>query len=114
MSEWKVYYTDKAENDLGDVYEYIAYTLLAPETAKGQANRIMDAADELDHMPYRFPLYDDEPWHSRGLRKMPVDNYIVYYLPIEAHKLVAIVRVIYGGSDTKSKLKNTKRIDLKK
>ena len=107
MSDWQVYYTDEAQNDLSDVYDYIAFTLLAADTAKNQLERIMGAIDELGHLPFRHELYDDDPWRSRGLLQMPVDHYLVFYLPIEAHHLVAIVRIMYGGSDTKSRLLNT-------
>jgi toxin ParE1/3/4 len=111
MSAWKVSYTDAAEKDLDAVFEYISYTLLVPDVAKAQVARIMDAADDLDHMPYRFSLYKDEPWKNKGLRMGPVDNYLVFYLPIETHKQVAIVRILYAGSDIKGRLCATPLID---
>jgi hypothetical protein len=52
--------------------------LLEPVTAANQTNRIMDVADSLDHMPLRHLLYDKEPWRSRGLRVMPVANYLAF------------------------------------
>lgn len=30
---------------------------------------------------------------------MPVDNFIVFYLPNEKKKLVTIIRIIYSGRD---------------
>ena len=36
-----VSYSAEARQDLRDIYEYIAYELLAPETAAGQTERIM-------------------------------------------------------------------------
>ncbi|MFR5076693.1 MAG: hypothetical protein ACLTDX_01095 [[Clostridium] innocuum] len=35
----------------------------------------------LNQMPERFLGYEKEPWHSRGLRIIPVDNYCVFYIP---------------------------------
>jgi len=96
---WCVYYTDDAEQDLQDIYDYIADILLEPGTAAKQADRIMDAADSLNHMPLRHRLYDFEPWYSMGLRVMPVDNYVMFYLPNEADSTVAIIRIMYGGRD---------------
>ncbi|MDR0272434.1 MAG: type II toxin-antitoxin system RelE/ParE family toxin [Clostridiales bacterium] len=71
---WTVQYTDSAEQDLQGIYDYISDVLLVPETAEKQTERILDAAESLEHMPYRHRLCDYEPWRSRGWRVMPVDN----------------------------------------
>lgn len=104
---WCVFYTDDAEQDLQGIFDYIKDALLEPITAEKQTNRIMDAADSLDCMPLRFRLYDYEPWRSRGLRIMPMDNYLVFYLPTESQKTVAIIRIMYAGRDTKKQLDET-------
>ena len=36
---WNVIYTEQAELDLRNIFEYIAYGLLAPDTAKNQSKR---------------------------------------------------------------------------
>jgi len=97
MSLWEVVYSEQARLNLRNIYEYIAYNLLVPETAKKQAERIMKAIESLDDMPERNPLYEKEPWRSRGLRKLIVDNYIAFYLPIEKSKQILIVSIMYGG-----------------
>jgi toxin ParE1/3/4 len=107
MNPWKVVYTEHAERDLRDIYDYIAFSLLEPETAKKQAQRIMNAASKLDEMPLRFPLYEKELWHSKGLRVLPADNYLVFYLPVEALKTVVIIRIMYGGRNIDAQLRQT-------
>jgi toxin ParE1/3/4 len=57
----------------------------------------MTAIEGLDEMPMRLPLYDKEPWHSRGLRKLVVDNYLAFVLPIEKSSQVLIVTIMYAG-----------------
>ncbi|MBQ8401784.1 MAG: type II toxin-antitoxin system RelE/ParE family toxin [Clostridia bacterium] len=60
-------------------------------------------------MPGRFRLYDKEPWRSRGLRIMPVDNYLVFYIPDTENETVSIIRIMYGGRDIDAQLrKHTK------
>jgi len=44
----------------------------------------MDAAAKLKQMPLRHQLYQKEPWRSKGLRVLHIDNYLAFYLPIEA------------------------------
>ena len=101
---WKVVYTTQAKQDLRNIYEYIAYTLLAPDTAAGQARRVMKEIRSLDEMPMRFRCYEQEPWHSRGLRCFSVDRYLVFYLPEPATGTVFVVSIMYGGRDISQRL----------
>ena len=99
-----VAYSAEARQDLRDIYEYIAYELLVSETAAGQTERIMKAIRSLEQMPMRHRLYEEEPWHSQGLRVLPVDNYLVFYLPAENSATVNIIRIMYGGRDIDKQL----------
>ena len=87
-----VAYSAEARQDLRDIYEYIAYELLVPETAAGQTERIMKAVRSLEQMPMRHRLYEEEPWHSQGLRVLPVDNYLVFYLLISRLCQISTIR----------------------
>ncbi|MDE5817940.1 MAG: type II toxin-antitoxin system RelE/ParE family toxin [Lachnospiraceae bacterium] len=104
---WNIVYTAQARQDLRDIYEYIALELLAPETATGQTQRIMKTIRTLGEMPMRHQLYGEEPWHSRGVRFLPVDNYLIFYLPEEPQNTVNIVRIMYGGRDARKQLSET-------
>ena len=104
---WKVYYSDDALQDLQGIFDYISQVLLEPEIAAEQTNCIMDAADSLDSMPFRFRLYENEPWNSRGLRVLPVDNYLIFYLPNESKQVVTIIRIMYSGRDIDTQLNKT-------
>lgn len=55
-------------------------------------------------MPERFCVYDKEPWKTRGLRIMPVDNYLVFYIPDKKTQTVTVIRVMYGRRDTDKQL----------
>lgn len=96
---WNIVYTEQAECDLRDIFEYIAFNLLVLDTAKKQTRRIMEAILSLEQMPMRHSLYDKEPWYSKGLRVLPIDNYLAFYLPIESEKVVVIIRIMYEGRD---------------
>ena len=94
---YKIGYSEAAEQDLVNIFGYISMSLLEPETAKKLINRIMNAIAGLEELPLRHKLYQNEPFHSRELRVLPVDNYLVFYTVIEKVKTVAIIRVMYGG-----------------
>lgn len=104
---WDIVYTAQARQDLRDIYEYIALELLALETATEQTQRIMKKIHSLGEMPMRHQLYGEEPWHSRGIRFLPVDNYLIFYLPEESRNTVNIVRIMYSGRDAFRQLSKT-------
>jgi len=108
MREWTVVYTEDAEGDLRSIFEYISYSLLEPEIAKKQLRRIIDAVAKLNEMPMRHQLYEKEPWHSEGLRVLPIDNYLAFYLPIEREMRVAVIRIMYGKRDIEAQLHQAK------
>jgi toxin ParE1/3/4 len=93
---WKVIYSSDADRDFAEIHSYIADVLLEPAIADKQIARIKKAADSLDFMPYRCRLYDREPWRSRGVRVLLVDNYVVLYIPIESIRRVDILHVIHS------------------
>ena len=102
--------SDQADRDLRNIYEYIAFELQSPENASGQLDRLEESIMGLDQMPERFCEYESEPWHSRGLRIMPVGNYCVFYILDAKNAVVTIIRVMYGGRDIDTQLgKYTKK-----
>lgn len=94
---WQVLYTKRANEDLQNIYRYIAEELKVPETAQKLTIKILDQIDNLNEMPKRNPLYDKEPWKSRGLRKLIIDNFIAFYLTNESQNQVIILAIMYGG-----------------
>ena len=50
-------------------------------------------------MPKRYRLFDREPWRSRGLRIVSVDNYCILYIVNNDEITVTIMRVLYVGRD---------------
>ncbi len=62
----------------------------------------------LDNMPERHRLYEREPWKSRGLRVLPIDNYVIFYISDAATMIVTIIRIMYGGRDVENQLKLAK------
>ena len=101
---YQIQVTNYAESDLRNIYEFIAFTLLEPVTAAEQLIRIEKAILSLDELPERFRLVGYEPWYSRGIRQMPVDNFIAFYLINTDEKIVTIIRVMCGGRDINKQL----------
>ena len=104
--KYKVMYTAGAKKDLRNIFRYISEELLAPENAAGQTERMLDT------MPNRNRLYEEEPWHSRGLRFFPVDNYLVFYKTYDETEIVYVVRIMYGGRDVHKQLSQTEDVSV--
>ena len=94
---YAVWYSPVSKQDLKSIYTYIAYDLRAKDTAKGQVNRIRKEIRSLSDLPERCAPVDWEPWHGMGMRKMSVDNYLIYYLVHHETNEVEIARIFYGG-----------------
>lgn len=103
---YEVTTTDQADADLRGIYEYITFELLSPDNAAGQLDRLEEHIIGLEEFPEKFRPYEKEPWHSRGLRVMPVDNYRVFYIPNKDAGIVTVIRVMYAGRDVEKQLNN--------
>lgn len=52
----------------------------------------------------RCHLCEHKKWKSLGIRFLPIENYLVFYLPDEEQKVVRIYRIIYGKRDIENQL----------
>lgn len=105
--KFKIELSEKADRDLRNIFLYIAIDLGVPETAEKQIERLWNAMRSLNEFPERYRRYEDEPWHSRGMRVLPVDNYIVLYIPDLEERIVRIVSIMYSGCDISEQLKKS-------
>ena len=103
---YEVIITDQANADLRGIYEYITFELLSPDNAAGQLDRLEEHILGLEEFQEKYRLYGNEPWHSRGLRVMPVDNYLVFYIPDKDTGIVTVIRVMYEGRNVENQLNN--------
>lgn len=104
MKNYAVRITDHALKDLRDIYDYISDTLVAPEAAMNQYNRIADAIESLCEYPERYRLFVSEPEHTQGIRLLPVNHYAVVYTV--RGDVVTALRVLYSASDIISRLRS--------
>lgn len=109
MDKYLVKYSDEALRDLRDIFEYISYELKEPAIALAQVKRILNKIRSLDTFPKRCKAVEWEPWHSCGMRQMPVDNFIAFYITDGKKFTVYVVRIFYGKRDIQSHVVNKER-----
>ncbi|MCL2163767.1 MAG: type II toxin-antitoxin system RelE/ParE family toxin [Oscillospiraceae bacterium] len=93
---YQVNTTETAERDLLDTAIYIAQTL----SNKAAANRLLDKVDtatkSLSQNPMRQPLVKDEFLAAKGLRLLPINNYLLFYVVRDKTNCVNIIRFIHS------------------
>ena len=72
---------------------------LPPDTARAYLDMLYMEMKNLSTLPKRSKCIDDEPWHSRGIRKIIVKNFVIYYRVEEFTMRVYILNVIYARRD---------------
>ena len=102
MDRYLIVYSDRALQDLREIFEYIAGQLREPVIAAAQINRIRAQIRSLGQFPARNKKVAWEPWHSLEMRQMPVDNFIAFYTINNDTSAVNVVRVFYGKRDVQS------------
>ena len=96
MDKFDVFIEPTAESDLIGILRYITEILKEPNTAGQIYYSIKEQILSLKQTPLRYPLVRDELFAARGLRKMPVKNYSVFYAADETLNEVHILRVLYN------------------
>ncbi|MBR7055562.1 MAG: type II toxin-antitoxin system RelE/ParE family toxin [Oscillospiraceae bacterium] len=99
MDSYEIVMTPDAIDDLTELRNYIADVLLAPTAALNTVRAIREEIAGLATFPAANRTMDEEPWHSRGLRRVQAKNYFIYYRIDEAGKRVYILNIIYARRD---------------
>ena len=97
--KYSIVLTETAQADLSAIFRYIAVDLQSVQNANAQLSRIEKAIASLDQMPERYRVYDRKNWRERNMRIMPVDNYLVFFVPAHDDTTVTVMRIMYGGRD---------------
>jgi toxin ParE1/3/4 len=103
---FEVEFSERAIQHLKNITWYIHYVLLADVAAKNTLKNIASAIEDLRLFPARYPLVDDALLKGKGVRKMAVKNYLVYYLVRENVNKVVILGIYYAKSNQVEKLKD--------
>ena len=102
MKEYNIRITNKALNDLEEIYNYILNVFQSPETAINQYRRIATVIRSLSIFPERIKIMESKVEKEMRLRQIRVDNYSIFYV-IQGDSVI-VTRVIYSASDIGKRL----------
>ena len=94
MNKYNIEYSKEAKQDLIDIKKYIKYNLQGPNIAKKLITKIKTEIDKLIEDPEIYSIIYDDFIKKLQIRKIIVDNYIVFYRI--NNKTIQIVRILYG------------------
>ncbi len=94
MKKYNIEYSMESKQDLIDIKRYIKYNLQEPNTAQKLITKIKKEIDNVKDNPEMYSIVDDDIIKRFEIRKLIVNNYIVFYR-INGEN-IQIVRVMYG------------------
>lgn len=91
--------TSQAEEQIQEIIHYVADELKAPDAALHLLDALEDSFISLTHFPQRVALVEEELWRNKGIHRLPVKNFLVYFWIDEDNMNVQITAVIYNRRD---------------
>jgi toxin ParE1/3/4 len=89
--DFQVLIADSALADLKEIVEFVAAD--NPEAARRLGEKLVTRVLSLATMPERFPFHDK----ARGIRKMPLPPFLVFYICDEAALVVNVLHFWHGA-----------------
>lgn len=99
LLEYQVLFSAEAQTDMFQKAEYIENTFQDSGLAYTWYMRLRDQiVKELSFLPYKYQVYDVEPWNQKEVHLFLFRNDVVLYSIDEDEKTVTIRGVFSGGS----------------
>lgn len=111
IKRYRTYITLQAEQQMLDIAHYIAVDLQNPDAAIHILDLFDKTIQSLQEFPQRSPLIEEETWRSHDIRRIMVQNYIMYFWINETSDEVQIIAVIYGKRSQRDALASTLRTE---
>jgi len=97
--KYDVHISDKAEDDLNSIIDYLLYKLKAPGAADDFIAAFEQKIENIKSSPKAFKIIDDDVLRMEEIRVMQINNYLAFYLVDDNSKTASIIRVLYGRRD---------------
>lgn len=87
----KIIYSDKAQINLDNIFDYISCNLGSPKSAENIVNQIQERIDDLEYFPKRYKI-----WCDTDMRYFTVGNYTVIYFIDETVDTIFVKNIVYS------------------
>jgi plasmid stabilization system protein ParE len=93
---YKVIIDSRAEEDMYEIFDYIFDVLKSPIAAKNLFTEIKDQMSSLSIQPERCTFVSDAQFRYRGIHKLFVKNYIIFFVIDYDKDEVHVIRILYN------------------
>lgn len=100
----KVIYSPLAKSDILEAVNYIAGRLHNPSAAEELLKELDRVIQQISQFPYSCELYRSEKPLNAEIRRVPVKNYVMYY--VARQDFVEVWRFLHGRRDREQILDN--------
>ena len=104
MDKYCIVYTPVFEIQLKEIVNYISYQLFNTKAAGLFLDTLEHKTKNLISFPYIYPIVKESPRNNRGLRKMIINAFVVYYFVDDIDKSVYLISIIYSRRDQLAQL----------
>lgn len=111
MKQYKVILSASFKEELENIFVYISTNLKNTNAAIKIINEIFDKTNELETFPYKYPTYEIEPWESKGIRKLVVNSYLIFYIVYEDKSEVLVMHVFKSNRNMTDLIDNNSNQD---
>lgn len=91
--------TESAKKDILEIIDYYRKTINDLEAAKKFIYKIKDKFSLIAVYPKCYPLIKNEHVKDKNIRKVVLDNYIIFYIIDGKNKTIMILRILNGFTD---------------
>lgn len=95
--KYKVILTDRAQEELDEIYNYISKSFMEATTAQNLIEKIQKSILQLEDIPEGFSIIEQYRDREYKYRKLVINNYVAIYRVDKEQQIVYIVRIVYGG-----------------
>ena len=99
-------FTETAERNLDNIITYIEEDLHNPTASENFYNKVFELIDKITIAPTSFAKIDNEFIKSNNVRKVFIDNYVLYYTFEQETQTIKILALSYAKRNLDEILKN--------
>ena len=81
---------------MDEILNYISVDLVNPAAAQNLGRKIFEKIDMIRMFSDSGAPIDNEFLADKTVRKLSVDNYVIYYKTYYEEKAISIIRIVYG------------------
>lgn len=96
MIKYEVKLTPEAEQDIDDIFVYIAEVLESPLSARHITEDIYQRIFSLAIFPEGYARVDQPEFIEKSIRRVTSHKYIIFYVVDNKTKAVSVLRVLYS------------------